>query len=1488
MDRRAPPPGATAIRRPSATLQRAASGGSYGFAHQIPKRPTLATTSGLSNVRSVSQPVDLDDLSERVERLKDNVAAYWENSGAMVRSPDGMSPEEEDDDEQEDLQPPAKRARIARDSGRAEGEEMESSEPDVADQIMPGQPLPGLTALNLNRGMRDATGRQQRQCHAVDPALRKARGLDPPTLATKAPPPKKVLDYSPWTGSHPEDVLTETVIKNGYSENPKTNQQNESNSARASIWPQLTARNHAGLQMLSYLYSQVMEKRQAIGRCTAPSTFKPPPRVTVTDTKREAWLRDLANPDVPLRKQSRTIPHGIRGKLLMEQCLTKSIPLQRAVWLAKCVGANELRAFRRKGVSGPAAASGEAKWVREWTIQVEQFLESVIGMCGQHEWKEKMNYTVKLSTALFSEKLLDIEHFLDWIVTCLSEATLDQLPIWIVLAQLYWKPLLAYGKRGNTLAESLLEHLHRVEESGLEVNAPLRTRLQKLVAVLAVNNRGCLILPRVWLKYKTLLQAPPTADTNLLTAMNEVGRRNARLAAPLDLSPSRENSPLLKLYRHLDLVGLDVDVEKLATECSIFVPNPPALVTALLEWASTLYRTGSARIYLAARLIAHTKANGADTDSVILQYLGGAGNVTLRNKQNLYLVIIELVRLESFSVGRYLQWLITSGAGSSGNKEDPACGLLTALPSTGLPVHMLNTRATLLRRLGFNVNETAQVEQVVENVVTALEGTSSDASSVIALPESLSLSSRLNVSRSVSDKLSTMAKAGAISLSAFHFAREMMEQTGDLPGLADVAHLASASEITSLLASVCDTINYHAGSFAALGRLQSLVDVLSEHYMLVRSQQPLDRTLIVALSGLIQRTTNKASFIKLLSDDLAICDQQNSLAVCSPASDSIIGMHATTLDSEHDIDAVFASGNTMDEQLMQRVFIRIMQYTTKNREPSIEPVSKVCNWLSQLRLVDGGGAFDGIVMDWLRAVLQSSHSQDLPLPAIESLIASGSLAVHHCSDMAKQVASASTAAAVLHALLSTETTNTELSDSERYKLSLYKEQAKADQPQSLALLLRYAAESLDLLTGDRDLLRFCIRRSSTAPGTLRTLFEGDNLSDAVKANVGLLVKGLLQIEAQSSYGSDKLDVDVLVGMAGPLSATFCVEALRWSRSNANWTAADDDVFKKALLASFNSNADAWPQLLDVAGDKVNASIHEWAWENVLRLADADAMNDGQQDGDYLQRCVNLLVATNGAASKADGAVHVELLSAKLKELEKAISTSSQFEANSSEAWEKSKYRLSTYLRLCTMHVHSIANESEASKLARLSLLSTLCALLVISALQIDTDLIEYIFDHACTLSNNLLDDTFTAQKVYNSLKSPPDQRLAFILGANTSATSSWLALAHPVAPAAGSAQQRILSRQSSQHHLQGPSGSQGSQNQHNRTPTSFQPVSSPAHLHQRFNSQGGQMPPGARMPVEIKTTPFTLRRWEIMSDPTPVMGENDGSLSLGLFAARRV
>ena len=196
-------------------------------------------------------------------------------------------------------------------------------------------------------------------------------------------------DFHPWTGHHPEDILNETTMKSGSFDKLHPSQ-NESATARPAVSSSL--KHKSGLQILSSLFVSVLDQRQSHGMVTANCTFKPPPRVTLTDTKREIWLRDLANPDIPLRRLSRTIPHGIRGKVLLDQCLAKKIPVPRAVWLAKCVGANEIRAFKRKGAGGAFAIGGESKWIKDWTSNVEQFIEHIISACGSSDWRTSIDY----------------------------------------------------------------------------------------------------------------------------------------------------------------------------------------------------------------------------------------------------------------------------------------------------------------------------------------------------------------------------------------------------------------------------------------------------------------------------------------------------------------------------------------------------------------------------------------------------------------------------------------------------------------------------------------------------------------------------------------------------------------------------------------------------------------------------------------------------------------------------------------------------------------------------------------------------------------------------------------------------------------------------------------------------------------------------------------------------------------------------------------
>lgn len=194
-------------------------------------------------------------------------------------------------------------------------------------------------------------------------------------------------DYFPWIGGHSEDSLNENSTKRGYFD--KQSFPSESNAARPSVFPGL--KSTSGLQILSSQFVLALDQSRLHRFIKSNFTFKPPPRVTLTDAKRENWLRDLANPTIPLRRLSRTIPHGIRGKALLDHCLGKNIPTWRAIWLARCVGANEIRALKRKGTTGAfIATGGENKWTRDWTSNIQQSIGMLVESCGSDRWKTRL------------------------------------------------------------------------------------------------------------------------------------------------------------------------------------------------------------------------------------------------------------------------------------------------------------------------------------------------------------------------------------------------------------------------------------------------------------------------------------------------------------------------------------------------------------------------------------------------------------------------------------------------------------------------------------------------------------------------------------------------------------------------------------------------------------------------------------------------------------------------------------------------------------------------------------------------------------------------------------------------------------------------------------------------------------------------------------------------------------------------------------------
>lgn len=61
----------------------------------------------------------------------------------------------------------------------------------------------------------------------------------------------------------------------------------------------------------------------------------------MNDVKRKSWFDDLADPDIPLYKLGKSIPHGAKGHDLLDLLFSKNVTVPRAIWFLRVFGANE-------------------------------------------------------------------------------------------------------------------------------------------------------------------------------------------------------------------------------------------------------------------------------------------------------------------------------------------------------------------------------------------------------------------------------------------------------------------------------------------------------------------------------------------------------------------------------------------------------------------------------------------------------------------------------------------------------------------------------------------------------------------------------------------------------------------------------------------------------------------------------------------------------------------------------------------------------------------------------------------------------------------------------------------------------------------------------------------------------------------------------------------------------------------------------------------
>ncbi|KAF1841449.1 uncharacterized protein K460DRAFT_369480 [Cucurbitaria berberidis CBS 394.84] len=1310
---------------------------------------------------------------------------------------------------------------------------------DLPIHAFPYQPTANLPAPPRPGSVHQRDASQQPRIIPGGIGVKDAPKLTAPEVV---PPPVhfpggKAADLSPWAGNSSEDTLSEALVKAGISNKPQI--MNETNTARPSLWSNL--KNKSGISTLSTLFVAVLEKRQQSGRLQIPNTFKPPPRLTLRDSTREQWLHDLANPTISLRRLSRTIPHGLTGKVLLDQCLNKNIPLPRALWLAKCVGINELRAHKRKGQAGTVT------WGRGWTSSVEQFLDGVIGSIGQGDWKPRITYALQLATHLYKEHLLDDDHFLDWIVNGLDTCPSERLFVWLLVASVphFWKDITCCRRRGKRLAESLLNQLDKIYR--LEDQAPYSAVLQYLenvVVKLLATRPACLLLPSTWTRQGALLQtlAEKRNHPQLMQAVKRLEERNRRLLDSSKDVAFASKTPAGQIYRILDSVNYNspVRIEELSYECMDVISDATQLIAILLQWACSPYRGGPHRTYLAIRLLRRWSHLGADVYDSVISYLRDMSWVGHSEPNTIYKIVAELVRSKTFAAGRYLQWLIATG--SLGHDTDLSSHtswplrLITEIPLTGLPDQIRTLRSTLLRGTTHSAELEEQTLQHAQYMIsqslpslfglynttrTVPEIKSERLSATVKFELGIWLRTQVaqfaEVNEHVPTKDLSVEETAAVSLLTpqdFHVIRSYLERFGDLAILADVIGIASSSLDPILLASAADTIHFHMKTFRAIGAFDPLFGRIAARYAAIRTMRFPDRELLLSLSNLARVAQADGQLQHLLSYDISRLDQRNSIAACSPASDNMgeVLQHTASY-SDDEIERILSSGNSMDQQMMARVLRKIISNLGSHAAKGHLNYDSYSVWFHRLRSFDEP-TFELVVNQWLGTCC-NGHQTNVLRVALPTLVGSGCMALTSLLDtlracVAQLKSSPSegifqTALDGLHTLLPPP----ELAgfstpqDAYRYRLEQHKlcQETGHRIAHYIGEVIDYgstvpspkAREQLSSLITNNSVLHIMRNCVVSDPGCL---FKSNR--EAPSPYFKHLLDTLLDPDGRLRLAEQSPEQQILTvfGTASELSLPICQAVIEYIFSSGAAMSGDSaDALSAALLSAVKKAVEegqsAGLELLATLDAGLTDKIRQHAEREIITASAFFALPPGVK-AEELEPTSAALVQKYLAVIDLTSSKRIETteqsgillaLIERFKGISLALNDHDSCDYRPERASNLSVLELYTWLNalLRLAVTHCLAMLRNATHAHQTALMATMNGLVSHPTLEFYTSISEHIFDVAVSLSDHISDDVRSHVTRLSSVRVTDDPRCLFILGA-TALVDGWLVLTKPVNP----------------------------------------------------------------------------------------------------------
>ncbi|KAI0068850.1 hypothetical protein BV25DRAFT_1904185 [Artomyces pyxidatus] len=547
------------------------------------------------------------------------------------------------------------------------------------------------------------------------------------------------IGYHPPRPRQEEDILTEANVKNGL--HLPTPVSAETWGAQDLVKNRFSFEN--AVSELEDLMNQIFARRAEAVPAIPASTFRMPLRVTLNDSKRLAWFADLANPEVPLQKLSKSVPHGAKGHDLLDLLHSNNVAIPRAVWFLRVFGANEVAGLRHKPTYDPMQYSVE--WANVVTSHLKKQLGDIVlpsaprlglnikqtfkGVLSDPEtrerWISRFTYSLELLRSFYDEGLVDNRTFLSWLVLQMCTCSLAQVGFVARLADVYLDGIVSCRALTRPFVDACLVKITEIRtttarEYLTNVEAKLKSFLQRSCLVLP----DAFVSPRMWITHAPLLNellnrdlSGPHADRSnevvshlLAENFSDIQKRNDAMWFR-NLPPrvlARLTEAVTDVSR-LNSIGPTSDLSTFPYFPSTPSSTPSKLFThkldRLLTWAVTPLQYGDHRPYAAVTLLRRHRARAArrvlDADSgvqdMLFAWLDAAPRAHL---PAVALLFGELIREGMFEYAAYVQRLIARGEQGLSYAEEGEGSrhrdFMTWIPLHGSTAAVINQRRVTL------------------------------------------------------------------------------------------------------------------------------------------------------------------------------------------------------------------------------------------------------------------------------------------------------------------------------------------------------------------------------------------------------------------------------------------------------------------------------------------------------------------------------------------------------------------------------------------------------------------------------------------------------------------------------------------------------------------------------------------------------------------------------------------------------------------------